>query len=902
MKAYVLPKWLTALAMIVCVSAILLCGVATLYAGDGRDASAEPIWIYDSDLYVKHVETADLNGDDILDVIAGEHNTDYYGEPSRVIAIDGKTGDTIWTYLLNDGVRSMTVGDINNDNVADVIAGASYHSTQTPDGRVHAIDGTDGSQLWTYYIGATIEDVQIGDFNGDENMDVAAASFDDYIYAINGETGASLWNQLIGSMWVNAVATGDVNGDNIDDVAFAHEYMTNYDNFYGVLDGTDGSFIWADTVPYAVLNVVMVDIDADDDLEAIFGGVYYDDHGEIFIRNAASGELEWSYDIGYVHHVNGEILLHPYDIDEDTDLDLVVGRYIGGYTLYAFDGDAPTLMWESDSLGVYPRDIAFGDYTGDGNLNISVAGYDRVVVLKANGGSKIWYYAVAGTMASVATGDFDDDGIDDVAAGGGADNVGSTPPNPQKSVWALKTVLSPVLWEFDFGSYGNEVALGDVNGDGCEDVAVVASSGDRLWVIDGATGTELWHWAGNDNLFAVTIGDFDGNGMGDVAVGGYDAVVTAFVGETGAFMWDFTTPTDDVYRKCLKSADLNKDSNVDVIAGSEDNHIYAINGEGGGELWNYDCGADVNDLVLRDMNSDDTLDVIVAVGGGTSGEKVVVIDGRDGSEMWAHNAPESVEHLAVDDPKAPDFPGESFFDVFCAATPYGTRQVIKIDADTHLEDWSTPIDVASNTHGLARGDCNDDGVLDVALPGSSTSMSVYLLDGVDGSILWSFPTGGEVNCVLISDIDLDGDLEVIAGSDDQNVYVLDGLTGNEEFNYSTADDVMHVMVGDVNCDGEPNIVVVTFGSDGVVYAFKSLVTEPQYLCGDADSSGEVDIDDVVFLITYIFASGPPPEPLAAGDTDCSGFIDIDDVVYLIYYIFAGGPAPCDPDGNGIPDC
>jgi outer membrane protein assembly factor BamB len=854
------------------------------------------MWIYDSDLYVKHVETADLNGDDIPDVIAGEYDMTYYGEPSKVIAIDGKTGDTIWTYQLDDGIRSMTIGDINNDNVADVIAGASYLSSPTPDGRIHAIDGTDGSQLWTYYIGATITDVQIGDFNGDDNMDVAVASFDDHVYAIDGETGIRLWKKLIGSMWVNAVATGDVNGDNIDDVAFAHEYMTNYDNFYGVLDGTDGSFIWADTVPYAVLSVVMVDIDADDDLEAIFGGVYYDDHGEIFVRNAASGELEWSYDIGYIHHVNGAILLHPYDIDDDTDLDLVVGRYIGSYTLYAFDGDAPTLMWESDPLGVYPKDIAFGDYTGDGNLNIAVAGGDRVVVLKANGGAHVWYYAVGGTMASVSTGDLDDDGIDDVAAGGGADNVGSNPPNPQKSVWALKTVQSPVLWEFDLGEYGNEVAIGDVNGDGCEDVAAVASLGDRLWVIDGATGAELWHWAGTDNLFAVTIGDFDGNGLGDVAVGGYDAVVTAFVGETGALMWDFTTPTDDIYRKCLKSADLNHDGNVDVIAGSEDNHVYAISGDDGGELWNYDCGADVNDLVLYEMTGDDTLDIVVAVGGGTSGEKVVVIDGKDGSEYRAYSCPESVEHVAL------VFDSSLWrADPVAGLAPWA-RQVIRFNADTQMEEWSHPMELASSTHGLSVGDVNGDGVDDIAAPGNSTSMSVHMLDGSSGSELWSFPTAGEVNCVLIFDIDLDGDLEVIAGSDDQNVYVLDGLTGDEEFSYSTADDVMHIMVGDLNCDGEPNIVAVTFGSDGVVYAFKSLVTEPQYLCGDADSSGDVDIDDVVFLITYIFASGPPPEPLAAGDADCSGFVDIDDVVYLINYIFASGPAPCDPDGNGVPDC
>jgi subtilase family serine protease len=73
-------------------------------------------------------------------------------------------------------------------------------------------------------------------------------------------------------------------------------------------------------------------------------------------------------------------------------------------------------------------------------------------------------------------------------------------------------------------------------------------------------------------------------------------------------------------------------------------------------------------------------------------------------------------------------------------------------------------------------------------------------------------------------------------------------------------------------------------------------------CGDADDSGSIDIDDVVYLIQYIFAGGPPPDPYQAGDVDCSGGIDIDDVVYLINYIFLDGYAPCDIDGDGFPDC
>ena len=64
------------------------------------------------------------------------------------------------------------------------------------------------------------------------------------------------------------------------------------------------------------------------------------------------------------------------------------------------------------------------------------------------------------------------------------------------------------------------------------------------------------------------------------------------------------------------------------------------------------------------------------------------------------------------------------------------------------------------------------------------------------------------------------------------------------------------------------------------------------VCGDADGNLLVSISDAVYLINYIFASGPAPVTPRGGDPDCNGLTSISDAVFLINYIFAGGPAPC----------
>ncbi len=72
---------------------------------------------------------------------------------------------------------------------------------------------------------------------------------------------------------------------------------------------------------------------------------------------------------------------------------------------------------------------------------------------------------------------------------------------------------------------------------------------------------------------------------------------------------------------------------------------------------------------------------------------------------------------------------------------------------------------------------------------------------------------------------------------------------------------------------------------------------PSWICGDIDGNGEgPDIADVVYLTSWMFASGPEPPNLAAVNVDGQGGAgDIADLVYLVAYMFSEGP---DPDCQG----
>lgn len=68
--------------------------------------------------------------------------------------------------------------------------------------------------------------------------------------------------------------------------------------------------------------------------------------------------------------------------------------------------------------------------------------------------------------------------------------------------------------------------------------------------------------------------------------------------------------------------------------------------------------------------------------------------------------------------------------------------------------------------------------------------------------------------------------------------------------------------------------------------------EEAFICGDVSGNDQVDVEDVTYLVDYLFNGGPPPPVTEAADMDGSGGLpNVTDLSYLVDYLFNGGPPP-----------
>lgn len=161
-----------------------------------------------------------------------------------------------------------------------------------------------------------------------------------------------------------------------------------------------------------------------------------------------------------------------------------------------------------------------------------------------------------GTTTSKVSGDFNGDGVTDLAH------------HRSANIWQIclstKTGFNCADWAAHSGDMSNNV-VGDFNGDGLSDLMTRKASG--VWEVCLSTGTSFncADWAGHSATLVNTIvGDFNGDGRMDIAGDtGADARWHLCLSKGNGFTCSFITALD-VRTKNLITADFNGDGRTDV--------------------------------------------------------------------------------------------------------------------------------------------------------------------------------------------------------------------------------------------------------------------------------------------------------------------------------------------------
>jgi hypothetical protein len=78
---------------------------------------------------------------------------------------------------------------------------------------------------------------------------------------------------------------------------------------------------------------------------------------------------------------------------------------------------------------------------------------------------------------------------------------------------------------------------------------------------------------------------------------------------------------------------------------------------------------------------------------------------------------------------------------------------------------------------------------------------------------------------------------------------------------------------------------------------RELLSPPEqrsFIRGDTNGDSVVDISDGVKVLLYLFMGTQPPECLDTADADDSGDIELTDVVFILQFLFQSGPPPSPP--------
>ena len=426
------------------------------------------------------------------------------------------------------------------------------------------------------------------------NEDNCQARRADCIKGVQGFGGTSEPDFLIGGGYSRDISLADVDGDGDLDFARASgkaRYLTNENGSF------EGGNWWNGALARDVTEVTWADIDLDGDVDLITGSTKYTFNSNIDIYLNENGSLgRWDengtvWTPNYPQFITADSSsVHAIEfaqLSSDDYPDMIVTSHEGYVDIYMNYGSGFSTASNTSLCGAsvqcigydasvpiatYIEDVDVSDFDHDGDLDIFIAhesGVDLLVNDITNNAT-IWKSTTFNlsnitSAHDVALGDIDGDGWQDIV-------VGSTMGVLRAFKNELGVLSNVSEWQsLEEGSSGG-LELADLDGDGDLDL-ITGFQGQRNMVfINRNGGLEIsasWQTGTISETLSVTVGDIDGDGDNDIIFGNSEVADEVYLNHERALEKEYGWHDNMMASsQTISSSDVNGDGYMDLFVGN----------------------------------------------------------------------------------------------------------------------------------------------------------------------------------------------------------------------------------------------------------------------------------------------------------------------------------------------